>query len=258
MKEDISEKEKTAALLAENRGEAALFQRRENLQKHTSYASERMQYEAIKNGQVERICSVMQREPDGTPGILSKDQLRNSKNMFIAGITLFTRAAIEGGVPEETAYSLSDGYIQTVEECVDRDSIEKLSAKAAERFAQEVRKYGNPSYSRAIECAVRYIHLHLHNPITLEEVSKAAGISSSYLSRTFRKETGMSIVDYIQKQRIEAACNMLSYSDYTASQIGEYLCFSNQSYFIRIFKKFTGMTPAKYRKYSVRGRIKSH
>ena len=236
MKEDISEKEKTAALLAENRGEAALFQRRENLQKHTSYASERMQYEAIKNGQVERIRSVMQREPDGTPGILSKDQLRNSKNMFIAGITLFTR----------------------VEECVDRDSIEKLSAKAAERFAQEVRKYGNPSYSRAIECAVRYIHLHLHNPSTLEEVSKAAGISSSYLSRTFRKETGMSIVDYIQKQRIEAACNMLSYSDYTASQIGEYLCFSNQSYFIRIFKKFTGMTPAKYRKYSVRGRIKSH
>ena len=60
MKEDISEKEKTAALLAENRGEAALFQRRENLQKHTSYASERMQYEAIKNGQVERIRSVMQ------------------------------------------------------------------------------------------------------------------------------------------------------------------------------------------------------
>lgn len=136
---------------------------------------------------MERIRSVMQREPDGTPGILSKDQLRNSKNMFIAGITLFTRAAIEGGVPEETAYSLSDGYIQTVEECADRDSIEKLSAKAAERFAQEVRKYGNPSYSRAMECAVRYIHLHLHNPITLEEVSKAAGISSSYLSRTFRK-----------------------------------------------------------------------
>ena len=138
MKEDISEKEKTAALLAENRGEAALFQRRENLQKHTSYASERMQYEAIKNGQVERIRSVMQREPDGTPGILSKDQLRNSKNMFIAGITLFTRAAIDGGVPEETAYSLSDGYIQTVEECTN-----SVSMKSCPKGRQHVlhRKY---------------------------------------------------------------------------------------------------------------------
>ena len=58
--------------------------------------------------------------------------------MFIAGITLFTRAAIDGGVPEETAYSLSDGYIQTVEECTNSVSIEKLSQRAAARFAQEV------------------------------------------------------------------------------------------------------------------------
>lgn len=120
----------------------------------------------------------MQRELDGTPGILSKNQLRNSKNMFIAGITLFTRAAIEGGVPEETAYSLSDGYIQIVEECMDRESIERLSRKATEHFAREVKKYGNPHYSIAIDRAVRYIHLHLHTPITLEEVSQAAGIST--------------------------------------------------------------------------------
>ena len=82
--------------------------------------------------------SLLQQKPDGTEGILSKDQLRNSKNMFIAGITLFTRATIDGGVPEETAYSLSDGYIQTVEECTNSVSIEKLSQRAAARFAQEV------------------------------------------------------------------------------------------------------------------------
>ena len=90
-------------ILAVNRGENTLFQRRENLSKHTSYARERMQYDAIRSGQVEQILSLLQQKPDGIEGILSKDQLRNSKNMFIAGITLFTRAAIDGGVPEETA-----------------------------------------------------------------------------------------------------------------------------------------------------------
>jgi len=125
-------------ILAVNRGENTLFQRRENLSKHTSYARERMQYDAIRSGQVEQILSLLQQKPDGTERILSKDQLRNSKNMFIAGITLFTRAAIDGGVPEETAYSLSDGYIQTVEECTNSVSIEKLSQRAAARFAQEV------------------------------------------------------------------------------------------------------------------------
>ena len=239
---------KNDEILAENRGEVTLFQRRENLQKHTSYASERMKYEAIKNGQVEQIRVIMEQKLDGTPGILSKNQLRNSKNMFIAGITLYTRAAIEGGVPEETAYSLSDGYIQTVEECTDCDSVEKLSRKSAERFAKEVKKYGQFQYGRPVSRAVKYIHLHLHNPITLKDVSEASGISPCYLSRLFRKETGMSIVDYIQKERVKAACNMLTYSEYTLSQIGEYLCFANQSYFIRIFKKVTGMTPLKYRK----------
>ena len=155
------------------------------------------------------------------------------------------------GVPEETAYALSDGYIQTVEECTSKSSIEKLLQKAALRFAQEVQKSGMRHYSREIEAAVKYIHLHLHVPVTLEETAEAAGISASYLSRLFKKETGMLFVDYIQKERIEAACNMLTYSDYTAAQISEYLCFSTQSYFIKIFRKYTGTTPAKYKKYKI-------
>ena len=231
MQEKSKEYNEKEQQVAENRSRNTLFERRENLQKHESYASERRQYDAIRNGQTDRIQSVFQITPDGTPGILSRNELRNSKNMFIAGITLFTRAAIEGGVPEETAYALSDGYIQTVEECTSKSSIEKLSQKAALRFAQEVQKSGMRHYSREIEAAVR--------------------ISASYLSRLFKKETGMLFVDYIQKERIEAACNMLTYSDYTAAQISEYLCFSTQSYFIKIFRKYTGTTPAKYKKYKV-------
>ena len=138
-----------------------------------------------------------------------------------------------------------------MEECTSKSSIEKLSLKAALRFAQEVQKSGMRHYSREIEAAVKYIHLHLHVPVTLEETAEAAGISASYLSRLFKKETGMLFVDYIQKERIEAACNMLTYSDYTAAQISEYLCFSTQSYFIKIFRKYTGTTPAKYKKYKV-------
>ena len=235
MQEKSKEYNEKEQQIAENRSRNTLFERRENLQKHESYASERRQYDAIRNGQTDRIQSVFQITPDGTPGILSRNELRNSKNMFIAGITLFTRAAIEGGVPEETAYALSDGYIQTVEECTSKSSIEKLSQKAALRFAQEVQKSGMRHYSREIEAAVKYIHLHLHVPVTLEETAEAAGF----------------FVDYIQKERIEAACNMLTYSDYTAAQISEYLCFSTQSYFIKIFRKYTGTTPAKYKKYKV-------
>jgi hypothetical protein len=84
--------------IAENRSRNTLFERRENLQKHESYASERRQYDAIRNGQTDRIQSVFQITPDGTPGILSRNELRNSKNMFIAGITLFTHSHVVNGV----------------------------------------------------------------------------------------------------------------------------------------------------------------
>ena len=106
MQEKNKEYNEKEQQIAENRSRNTLFERRENLQKHESYASERRQYDAIRNGQTDRIQSVFQITPDGTPGIMSRNELRNSKNMFIAGITLFTRAAIEGGVPEETAYAL--------------------------------------------------------------------------------------------------------------------------------------------------------
>ena len=66
---------------------------------------------------------------------------------------------------------------------MDQSAIKELTLQAAVRFASEVRKYGSPHYSRAVDRAVKYIHLHLHNPITLGTVSEAAGISPYYLSR---------------------------------------------------------------------------
>ena len=167
--------------------------------------------------------------------------------MFIAGITLFTRAAIEGGVPEETAYALSDGYIQTVEECTSKSSIEKLSQKAALRFAQEVQKSGMRHYSREIEAAVKYIHLHLHVPVTLEETAEAAGISASYLSRLFKKETGKAFVTYLTDYRMDHAAELILETNEKSYQIAERVGYLDANYFSYVFKKRFGVSPSKYR-----------
>ena len=77
MQEKSKEYNEKEQQVAENRSRNTLFERRENLQKHESYASERRQYDAIRNGQTDRIQSVFQITPDGTPGILSRNELRN-------------------------------------------------------------------------------------------------------------------------------------------------------------------------------------
>lgn len=243
---EMNEQEKTVEILREYQ----LFRRREDVQPHMSYAHEKIRHRIISEGRVEELEKMtMMPPPDGTVGILSRDELRHWKNMFIASITLFTRAAMDGGLAEEIAYAMSDSYIQSVEDCTCFQEIDYLYQKALRAFTEAVARKGKRHYSTVIEGVIHYIHIHLHEKITLEMVSEQASLSPCYLSRLFKQETGVSIVDYIQRERVEAARNMLIYSEYSVSAISEYLHFSTQSYFIKIFRKYMGMTPARYRKY---------
>lgn len=229
--------------------ERTLFERRESHNFHNTYEAEQKMLAIVRNGDLNGLSSVSLNF-SGSPGRLSHNELRQEQNLFIALLTLITRAAIEGGVPEETAFSLSDSFIQISEAARYPVEVRSLSVQALKTFTREVsaRSHNPGSFSVPVEKALDYIHRHLHYPLTLPVIAEAIGLSPCYLSRLFRKETGGSIVDYIQRERIEAAKNMLRYSDYTPAEIGNYLSFSTQSYFIRIFRKYTGTTPAAWRK----------
>ena len=58
----------------------------------------------------------------------------------------------------------------------------------------------------------------------------------------------MAFSDYVSQQKIEAAASLLRYSDYSDSEISSLFCFSSQSYFIKVFRKYMGMTPKAYKK----------
>lgn len=92
-----------------------------------------------------------------------------------------------------------------------------------------------------------YIYDHLHETIRTEDLAAQTGLNRSYLSTLFKKETGFSISEYILSKRIEAAQNMLKFSEYSFAEIAAILAFSSQSHFIRVFKAHTGYTPRKYR-----------
>lgn len=92
-----------------------------------------------------------------------------------------------------------------------------------------------------------YIYYHLNEKIRLSDLAQHVGLNTSYLSELFKKETGLTLSDYILQRRIEAASNMLRYSDYTFVEISSTLAYSTQSHFIHVFKKATGMTPRQYR-----------
>ena len=92
-----------------------------------------------------------------------------------------------------------------------------------------------------------YIYDNLHTGVTLEELTAVTGLSPSYLSRLFHKEVGTTISGYIARKKVNAAENMLKYSEYSFVDISNYLGFSSESHFIKVFKKYTGYTPKVYR-----------
>ena len=92
-----------------------------------------------------------------------------------------------------------------------------------------------------------YIRKHYRETIRLEDMAQALGVSPSYLSRLFRRETGVCLQDAIAEVRVRRAAELLLYSGLSLSEIAIYVHFPNQSYFTKVFKKIMGTTPMTYR-----------
>ena len=130
-----------------------------------------------------------------------------------------------------------------------KKEIRKIHQEMLEGYTRRMQRVRNSKvYSKQIVKSIEYISEHLHNRIMLSDMAEYLQISEAYLSRLFKEETGISFSDYVNQQKVEAAANLLRYSDYTDSEISSLFSFSSQSYFIKVFRKHTGMTPKAYKK----------
>ncbi len=94
---------------------------------------------------------------------------------------------------------------------------------------------------------IMYINDNVESSMTVEEVAKKFSISTSHLSRIFREHTGATLVEYITIRKVEESQYYLRFSEEKISDVSERFHFCNQSYFTRIFKKYTGQTPRRFR-----------
>lgn len=231
-----------------------LFKNHENNIHHNPYDQEMREFGSIENGDLIQLEKSLQEDYDGTIGTLAKDPLRNLKNLGIVLVTLASRAAIRGGLSPEISFSLSDSYIQQIEECKDLALVAPLTHKAEFQYAEMVheikekqkgilKKQKNPRINKCKD----FIFSHLHDRITLEDLAVEADCNPNYLSQLFKECEGISISGYILQEKINRAKNLLIYSDYSYIEIATYLGFSSQSHLGTQFKKHTGYTLRQYR-----------
>ena len=112
----------------------------------------------------------------------------------------------------------------------------------------ESQKIPKNYYSPAISRVIDSIYHGKNKPLILNQLAASVNLTPKYLFALFHKETGQTLTTFIHHVLIEKAKNLLTHSDYSLGEISTYLNFSSQSYFISIFKKYTGLTPGQYRK----------
>ena len=185
-----------------------------------------------------------------SPGIRVKsaDPIRQAKYSVVAFITLCTRAAIEGGLSSQIAYTLNDTYTQSVDTAQSVSQVAAVSHTMYEDFIRRVNQVRRESgVSRPVRVCCDYIDTHPEGELGLKKLAAKVGYTQNYLARKFKAEMGMPMNAYVRKARIHRAKMLLSATDLSIHDIADRLHFCSWSYFTEAFQKEVGLTPSEYR-----------
>ena len=160
---------------------------------------------------------------------------------------LLSRTAIEGGAPTDTILKLNNHFLQNLQQIDTIDTLCQKLQEIVESFSESMFNYIPSKNSEIIKKAMLYMSEHFSSPITLEEVAAHVHLHPSYFSTLFKSSTGSSFKEYLNMVRIEESKRLLANTDYSIIDIAVATGFEDQSYFSKVFKKYTGLTPKQYR-----------
>lgn len=226
-----------------------LYTVRETAAIHNPYGQEMREQESIRTGNLEALHRSFQETYAGKVGRLSRDPLRHTQNLAIVLITLACRSAIAGGLLPEVAFSMSDAFIQQVEEMKHVGEAYALGRQAEIEYCTAVRNLSSASSRRKslITRCKELVVQQLHSKLTVQSLARQLEITPGYLSHLFIKEEAVKLTEYISREKIRAARDRLIYTEDTLDSIAFSLGFVSQSHFGQTFKRWTGMTPKQYR-----------
>ncbi|MCJ8014578.1 AraC family transcriptional regulator [Paenibacillus sp. KQZ6P-2] len=228
--------------------ERSLTDRRLNLNFHHHLNAVRMLMQCVKEGRKEEIVRYYDLIPRENAGVLSRrSQIRNEKNLAICVVTHAMQAAIDGGLYREVAFTASDLWIQHIEDLHYVEEVAKAIQEVLFDFAERVSRQRVSRCSKPVAVCQNYIFNRIYEPIKLTELAEEAGVHPAYLSKLFKQETGMTVSEYIHRQKVEEAKKMLDLTNESPLEVASLLNFHDQSHFTKVFKKYAGITPKQYK-----------
>lgn len=222
-----------------------------------AYRFEQLVLSYIEAGQAENLESLLSTVKGFKEGKTAENSLRRKKNRGICCAALSARAAVSGGMSPADAFCLADLYIQKLELTKDIHAAEKLMAEMMTDYAERVGqlKFPGGKESMLIKKCVSYISQNIYSPVSAADLAAETGYARTYLSNQFKKQTGISLSEYILREKVVEAKRLLRFTDEPLCEIASQLSFSSQSHFQTVFKKLTGETPLSFRQKTGKNKI---
>jgi two-component system response regulator YesN len=134
-----------------------------------------------------------------------------------------------------------------ISESQSAQELNELVREVCRSITAKINNYNNKSIKLVLRKAIDYIQKHYKEQITLNIVAEHVYVSTSYLSRMFKKELGINFIDYLNGLRIEKAKELLMDPKYKTYEVAEKVGINDAHYFSRLFKKYVGISPTEFK-----------
>ena len=169
------------------------------------------------------------------------------KARLVELLSVLSRAAAQSGVDINTLLNKNMEYIHKVLAVETQEDICVWISYALDDFIESVYVSQDARKITQLKPAIEYMQNHYDEPLTLADLAKTVHLSVSRFSHLFTEQMGASIVDYLSSVRINHAKRLLLTTDHNCTRICYDVGYNNQSYFTRVFKQLTGLTPRQFR-----------
>ncbi|MDR0999109.1 MAG: helix-turn-helix domain-containing protein [Treponema sp.] len=177
----------------------------------------------------------------------SPDQFKYIQFRAIELAVLLSRTAFTPGNPDKAILESNNSYIKSIQESKTIEELTDMLNITVERMAEHIFSFQEIRHAAALRKAERFIQENYSHKISLQEIAKVSGLSAPYFSTIFKEERGENLSTYLNRLRIEKASRLLLKTDMPLSDIARACGFEDQSWFSRMFKSYTGLSPGKYR-----------
>ena len=211
------------------------------------YEGEKNLMQAVSQGIAHKAEQMISNSSELMLEMRVEDPVRNMKNYVIVANVLLRKAVEQGGVHPFYIDGVSSDFakkvekIKTVQEGVDmmHDMIYKYCAL--------VKNHSMKNYSLLVQKVITIIDSDLTADLSLHRQAEMLNVNASYLSTLFKKETGMTLTEYVAKKRVDHAAFLLASTNMQIQNIAQHCGIFDVNYFTKIFKKIKGKTPKEYR-----------